>query len=81
MAGGQVSLGKYDEDQNDRAHEQSRGVNFQCGHKTLRRPSREKLAGGKEVQRCRIEAAIFPYRARCLPAHANINVRASIILG
>ena len=30
---GRFRLGKYEEDQNDRAHEQSRGVNFQCGQK------------------------------------------------
>ena len=48
-AGGQVSLGKYEEDQNDRAHEQSRGVNFQCGHKTLRRPNPWKK--GAEVRK------------------------------
>jgi hypothetical protein len=48
-AGGQVSLGKYEEDRNDRAHEQSRGVNFQCGHKTLRRPNPWKK--GAEVRK------------------------------
>ena len=58
MAGGQVSLGKYEKDQNDRAHEQSRGVNFQCGHKTLRRPNPwKKGAEVRQVKRCRIEAA------------------------